>query len=229
MAESGDSFEVVERARGGVTAILSDGQGSGRPAQRISSMVVNRAAALVADGARDGVVARTVHDFLYAHRDGKVLATLTMVSADLSSGTIVVSRNSNSPVLVLPGGMLTWLDDPVEPIGTRSEMKPAIREFPLSPGTLVIAFTDGILNAGKARGRAFKLEGIQQLLDPSGEGGDGNGPSGLADRVLGHAIDLDDGRPSDDMSVMVLAVDSRQQEKAATGPKIQRLVFSYPC
>ena len=92
VGESGDSAEVVERPKGGLTALIADGQGSGRSAKLISKLVVSKAAALIADGTRDGAVARATHDFLFALRDGKVSATLTMLSADLVTRTIVISQ-----------------------------------------------------------------------------------------------------------------------------------------
>ena len=100
LSESGDSLEVVERPRGGLTAVMADGQGHGRPAKKVSMLVVNKAVSLVADGARDGGVARAVHDFLFAIREGKVSADLTILSVDMRSKSFVVSRNSNALVLV---------------------------------------------------------------------------------------------------------------------------------
>jgi hypothetical protein len=73
VAECGDSVEVAERPRGGISAILADGQGSGKAAKQTSSLVVNRAASLIAEGARDGAVARAVHDYLYAMRTAAFL------------------------------------------------------------------------------------------------------------------------------------------------------------
>ena len=53
------------------------------------------------DGARDGAVARAVHDYLYAMKDRKVSCTLTVISADLETETVVISRNSNCPTIVV--------------------------------------------------------------------------------------------------------------------------------
>ena len=66
MQHCGDSFDIIERPYGGLSAVIADGQGNGLAAHHTSSWVVNKAASLIADGARDGAVARAVHDYLYA-------------------------------------------------------------------------------------------------------------------------------------------------------------------
>ncbi|MDW7675010.1 MAG: serine/threonine-protein phosphatase, partial [Bacillota bacterium] len=64
-SKSGDTVEIVERAKGGVSIIIADGQGSGRSAKITSNLVVTKAMSLLSEGARDGAVARAAHDFLY--------------------------------------------------------------------------------------------------------------------------------------------------------------------
>ena len=61
-SESGDTLEIVERPRGGLSVVLADGQRSGRAAKAISNIVVRKAMALLAEGVRDGAVARAAHD-----------------------------------------------------------------------------------------------------------------------------------------------------------------------
>ena len=54
VGESGDSIEVMERPRGGISVVMADGQGSGPNARRISRLVVGKAIALIGEGTRDG-------------------------------------------------------------------------------------------------------------------------------------------------------------------------------
>src|SRR5438309_816793 len=96
--DSGDTVEVVERPHGGFSVVLSDGQGSGKAAKSLSHLVTTKAVSMIKDGARDGAVARSVHDYLYAYRGGKVSATLTIVTVDLATHTLVLSRNTQCPI-----------------------------------------------------------------------------------------------------------------------------------
>lgn len=217
--ESGDTVEVVERPRGGLTAIMADGQTHGRAAKRVSHLVVAKTAQLVADGVRDGAVARGVHDYLFAIRDGKVSTELTIISADYRTRSLVVSRNSHVPVMLRHTGGVEMLDQTVEPIGVHEVMKPLIREVPLEPGQVVLAFTDGVFSAGRRYGESLSLDQIQKLVEAARP----EEAQTLADSVLELALGLDRRRPGDDMAVLAMGVGPHRAE-----PSIRRLAISMP-
>lgn len=203
-SESGDTVEMVERPRGGMTCVMADGQGHGWAAKRTSRMVVNKAVSLVADGARDGAAARAVHDFLYALRDGKVSAELVFISVDMRTKTLVVSRNSHCPVFHRQGdgGSVQRLVEEVEPIGVHELMKPSIMEVPLVAGSVVLTFTDGVLSSGARSGEQISLEEIESMV----AGADPRDAQRLADDLLDRAYALDRRRPADDMTVLVVGI-----------------------
>lgn len=203
VSESGDSVEVIERPKGGLTAVLVDGQGHGRAAKRISGLVAAKALALVADGARDGAVARAVHDHLFALREGKVSAELTLLTVDLHTRSLVLSRNSQCPAIVRRNGRGLISRRRTEPIGVHSRMKPAVDEWPLQAGTVVLAFTDGVLSAGRREGRPLDLAEVRRLVARSRPAQ----VEDLVDRVLRLAVECDQGRPADDMTVVALGID----------------------
>ncbi|HEC36231.1 MAG TPA: serine/threonine-protein phosphatase, partial [Anaerolineae bacterium] len=70
MSESGDTLEMIERPRGGLSFVLVDGQRSGRAAKAISNLVARKAIAELAEGVRDGAAARAAHDYLHAYKGG---------------------------------------------------------------------------------------------------------------------------------------------------------------
>jgi serine phosphatase RsbU (regulator of sigma subunit) len=217
--ESGDTFEMIERPQGGLSFVLADGQQSGRGAKAISNLVARKAISLLAEGVRDGAAARAAHDYLYAQRQGKVQATLNIVSVDLVSRTIVISRNSHCPVVVTGPQGTRLLDEPCQPVGIYPMTRPVISQVPIEPGTCIVVFTDGIFEAGERYGEKLDLvEVIGQLLaegQPTAQT--------VADQILSRAMALDRGRPGDDMSILVLAIveQARQDE-------VRRLVVSVP-
>src|SRR5512133_2756025 len=87
-SESGDTLEVVERPNGGLSVVLADGQTSGKGAKAISTMVVRKVISLLAEGVRDGAAARAASDYLFTERNGKVLASLNVISVDLQTNTL---------------------------------------------------------------------------------------------------------------------------------------------
>ena len=219
VSHSGDSAEVAERAQGGISAILADGQGSGKSAKNTSTLVVNKAVTLITDGARDGAVARAVHDFLYAVKSGQVSSTLTILSADLDTETIVISRNSNCPVIVKANEYLTVYDEWVNPIGVHKHTKPLIYQIPLEIGTILVSYTDGIHSAGKKRGKQIDFKHIIKIIEENNV----DDVDFIANAILEYALELDDIRPGDDMTVVVMGISGKEYNN-----KIRRVHVSFP-
>lgn len=202
VSESGDTLEVVERPHGGMSVVLADGQTSGRGAKTVSTMVVRKVIGLLAEGVRDGAAARAASDYLYTERYGKVSATLNILSADLQTGTLVITRNNPSPVFIARGDQVECLNAESSAIGTSRNIRPAISEIALEDWTSIVMYTDGIVHAGSRYGQSLDictlLESLFEEQDPSAQE--------VADALLSQAIKLDQGRPNDDMSVVVLRV-----------------------
>ena len=226
-SESGDTVEVVERPHGGISIIVSDGQRSGHSAKAISNVVARKAMSLIAEGVRDGAVARATHDYLRTNRGGKVSAELVIASVDLVTETLVLSRNSRCPVLVQRDGGTEWLNEDCDAIGIYRNTKPSIVELPLVPGLIAVVFTDGIWSAGHRSGGAMDVAGAARLNDGGqADGEDTAGEYGakeIADRVLEAALELDMGRPRDDATVLVIKVGSHQREQI-----VRRMEISLP-
>jgi serine phosphatase RsbU (regulator of sigma subunit) len=200
--ESGDTLEVIERPNGGVSVVLADGQTSGKGAKAISSLVVRKVISLLADGVRDGAAARAASDYLYTERNGKVSATLNILSADLQTNTLVITRNNHCPVFVAQGDKIECLNTESSPIGTSRNIRPSITEIALEGRTTIVMYTDGMTHAGDRYGEVLDictlLESLLEEQEPTAQI--------IADVLLGQAIRMDQNRPNDDMSVVVLRV-----------------------
>lgn len=218
--ESGDTVEVVERPHGGYTLVLVDGQGSGRAAKMISQMVASKVLALIKDGARDGAAARAAHDYLYLQRGGKVSATLTLLTVDLASRTLLVTRNGHCPVALYGPAGGHWLAAESPAIGLYRHTRPRVHEQPLAAGTWVVAFSDGVLEAGRRTGQEWDLRGALGALFFPGVTAT---PRQVAGTLLDAALAEDQNRPQDDMSVVVLAIAA-----AEDGPQIRTLDLRAP-
>ncbi|NMP22515.1 PP2C family protein-serine/threonine phosphatase [Sulfobacillus harzensis] len=202
LGQSGDSIELVERPLGGLTLILADGQGSGPAARRISRMVAMRAVQLIADGSRDGAVARAVQDMLYTAREGRVTATLALLSVDWHTRTLVIARNAPSPVLCRQEEHVFRLEGGAEVIGTYRKTRPAMTELEALPGSLLLTCSDGLLHAGRRYGTPFDWTAWEERflsisVDELGQ---------FVDELMDHALDLERGRPTDDISIMALGL-----------------------
>ncbi len=225
--ESGDTVEVVERPQGGFSVILADGQGSGQAAKSLSHLVTTKVVGLLKDGVRDGVAARAVSDYLYAHRGGKVSATLTIMSVDLATQTLVLSSNSHCPVLLSrSGGEVTSVPEtPANPIGIYASTRPMMAEVPIEGQLCAVAYSDGLMEAGRRDGRPIDLPA---LVTGCLEAGVTNARQ-LADYLLSRALELDANRPSDDMTVsVVLLLPTPDVEGNKVTPQVRRMEISVP-
>jgi len=206
--ESGDTLEFIERPNGGISVVLVDALTSGKAAKAISSSVVHKVINYLAEGVKDGVTARAASDFLFTEHAGKVLAYLDILSVDLQSETIVLSRNNPTPVFIARRGRIECIASENNPIGASRSIKPSITEIPLEHGLTVVIYTDGILSSGKAYAIGLDvctlLESMMDDQEPSSQT--------IADTILTEAIRLDQGHPNDDMSVVVLRVFERETD-----------------
>ena len=218
ISESGDTLEVVERPNGGLSVVLADGQTSGRGAKAVSQLVVRKVIGLLAEGVRDGAAARAASDALYTEKQGKVICTLNIASVDLHSGTIVLARNNPSPMFICRGDQIDRRDEESIALGISRNVRPLITEIPIEPGLMLVIYTDGLTHAGERRGQPMDVEEtLRFLMDDHN-----SSPQTLADSLLAQAVNLDDNRPADDISVLVLKVGARM------GDNVRRMTVRLP-
>jgi serine phosphatase RsbU (regulator of sigma subunit) len=218
-AESGDTVEMVERPRGGLSIVLADGQSSGKGAKSISNQVVRRVISLLAEGVRDGAAARAASDFLFTERSGKVSSTLNILSVDMVTRTLVITRNNPAPVFIgYCDGSIKVLEDTSYPIGIYRDTRPVISEVNLISGLTSLIFTDGITHAGSRSGTKIDIHAfLQKYLNT-----ENLSPQIIADDLINQAIKLDQGRPCDDISLVVLKVTNNE------GDSIRRMTVRLP-
>ena len=202
ISESGDTLEVVERPNGGLSVVLADGQTSGRGAKAVSQLVVRKVIGLLAEGVRDGAAARAASDALYTEKQGKVICTLNIASVDLHSGTIVLARNNPSPMFICRGEQIDRRDEESIALGISRNVRPLITEIPIEPGLMhrdLHRWTHACWQtAWSTHGCGGTLRFLMDDQNPS--------PQTLADSLLAKPVSLDDNRPADDISVLVLKV-----------------------
>jgi len=216
-SESGDTLEVVERPNGGLSVVLADGQRSGKSAKRISNMVVRKVISLLAEGVRDGPAARAASDYLYSMKGGKVQSTLNIMSIDLESNTLVLTRNNPVPIYVGRRSKIEVFDKESHPVGIYRTTRPVITELTLEPGLMVTAFTDGLIHAGERTGERWELTTtLQEMFTQNLTS------QQFADALMEKALELDQDRPGDDISVVVLIVTPQE------GDDIRRMSVQLP-
>jgi serine phosphatase RsbU (regulator of sigma subunit) len=206
--KSGDTVEVIERPNGGLSIVLADGSAQTKNQKSISTMVTHRVIDHISEGVRDGAAIRAASSSIFAEHNGTVEANLNVISADLQTNTIIVSRNSPVPVFLITDDEVDCLSSESEPVGKRIDVTPSIVELPISPGMAIIVFSDGVEDAGRKNqltpDMCATIEGLIEEQEPTAQE--------IADFLLNRAIRLDEGYPKDDMSVIVMLVSMHSRD-----------------
>lgn len=216
---SGDSLEIIERPHGGLSVVVCDAKKPCGEDRLISASVVRQVLNSIQDGSKDGATCRSISDNLYTEFNGIQEVFLNILSLDLETNTIVISRNNPTPVFVAHGEAIDCLAGMTVPIGGARNIRPSITEIPLVSGTTVVMYTDGVENAGAKSGYlsmdiCSSLAAMIEEQDPTAQE--------IADSLLTQAVRLDNARPEDDMSVVVLRV------LPSVEATVRRLVIKYP-
>lgn len=217
--DSGDTVELAERPGGGMSVVIVDGQGSGVGAKTLSMQLTSKAVSLLKEGVRDGAVARAVHDSLFAFRRGQVSAAIDILSVDLKTRSVLVTRNSETAMTLQLHGEWKTLPPTSGPIGLYHFTRPSVTQLQAEAGLVVILTSDGVPGAGERGGSGgFDIAAFAANTDSFELRADE-----FADRVLREAIDRDQGRPRDDLSVVVLSLTDQVE-----APLIRRMSVFVP-
>lgn len=207
--KSGDTVEVIERPNGGLSVVLADGQINNKDQKSISTLVSHRVIDHISDGVRDGAAIRATASSIFAEHEGGVLANLNVISADMQSNTIIVSRNNPIPVFLISDEQVDCLSSESEAIGGRADITPSIVELAIKPGMAIISFSDGVYNAGRQKQQipdiCTTIEALIEEQEPTAQE--------VADFLLNRAIRLDEDRPRDDMSVVVFMITPQSTDR----------------
>jgi serine phosphatase RsbU (regulator of sigma subunit) len=215
---SGDTVEMTERPNGGISIVMADGKIDQRDSKAISTLISHRVIDNISGGMRDGASIRTAASEIYREHQGSVQANLWVISADLQTNTIIVSRSNPIPVFLISEETVDCLYSESELIGSRLEISPTIIELPIGPEMTVVAFSDGVYNAGQHTQQSMDtcttIEAFVEEQEPTAKE--------IAEFLLNRAIRLDNGQPQDDMSIIVLQTSSRPTDT------IRRMSISLP-
>jgi phosphoserine phosphatase RsbU/P len=200
----GDCYDFVSLPHDRLALAIADASGKGLPAALMISNVQSslRTAASFARSngpAVVGAVNRQVHASSLADR----YATLFYGVFDGVTRTLrYVNAGHNPPIVIPRSGSIRWLETGGAPVGMFPEWTYEQREFQLHPGDLVVAYTDGVVEAANPAGEEW---GIENLLRAAAV------PDArcAADRVQVIFRSMDDfcqGSQRDDATVVVLQV-----------------------
>jgi len=207
-SNSGDTVEITERPNGGISIVMADGKIDNQDSKAISNLVVHRVIDQISQGVRDGASIRSAASSIYTDHQGRIQANLNVLSVDLQTDTIIISRNNPVPVFLIREEKADCLSSESDQIGKVEEVTSTIVEIPIQPEMAVVLYSDGVYHAGQHDQPSMDICTVIETLFEEQE------PTAkeLADFLLNRAIRLDNNKPQDDMSIIVLMVSFHQTD-----------------
>ena len=202
---SGDNYSIFETETGNLTAVLSDGMGSGEKACSDSTMVVELMQKFLEAGFQMDVAIQMINSALLAGGETSNMSTLDLCSMDLYSGECRFVKVGSAATYIKRQHLVDRISSGNLPLGIFQKTEMEIVGRSLIDGDYIVMISDGILDAlsqGIGEDMLSELIGSANLENP-GE---------MANAILNFCIHQSRGRIRDDMTVLVIGIWKKEEE-----------------
>jgi len=164
-AVSGDTYDFITLQDGARALLIADVSGKGMPAALLASTLQASIRALAQVFSDPGELLTAANRALFASTDPERFATLFIaVVAPDGSGFRYASAGHNPPLLLRSDGTQEWLKPAGMPLGMMPEMDYPVTEVPLTPGDMLVTYTDGITEAVNDQDVEFEEKGLCEVI-----------------------------------------------------------------
>jgi serine phosphatase RsbU (regulator of sigma subunit) len=161
----GDYFDLFPIAPGCLAVAIGDVAGHGLPTGLLMAMVKSAVAALIEEGHRGVDLLVRLNHLLLGQSLRQRMVSFALAEIDAAAARVEITSAGHPP------GMLLAADGGVEevltaslPLGHRWTDPPAATTRPFPPGTRLLLYSDGLVEARNASGAAFGYEALRALL-----------------------------------------------------------------
>ncbi len=196
---SGDNYAFFETEQGNLTAVLSDGMGSGEKACSDSTMVVELMEKFLEAGFQMDMAIQMINSALLTGEDNSNMSTLDLCSIDLYCGECRFVKVGSACSYIKRQHLVDRISSGNLPLGIfqRPDMEAVGRT--LMDGDYIVMVSDGVLDAlsqGIGEDMLSELIGSTNLENP-GE---------MANAILNFCIHQCKGHIRDDMTILVIGI-----------------------
>lgn len=194
---SGDSFTFTESGNGKYTLALSDGMGSGSSASAQSKAAVTMLENFLESGFDKEMAVSLINSVLVLKSEGDNTCTLDISMIDMHSGEVEFIKIGAAPTYIRREFGVEIIRAATLPAGILPGVDAELAHKNMDSGDMIIMVTDGIIDSmgGDEPGDRVLLKFIQQL--------DSLNPQQVAESIMAEAVKCCDGKPFDDMTVLV--------------------------
>lgn len=162
----GDFFDIVNLEQGRVGLAIADVSDKGVPAAlfMMSSRTLLKGTAI--GDPNPGTVLTEVNELLEQDNEAAMFVTMFYAVFDPATGELAYANGGhNPPIIVHPDGRSTVLPqtDGIA-LGIMPDFEFAQNEITLSPGDILVLYTDGVTEAMNSRGEEFEMERLRAVF-----------------------------------------------------------------
>ncbi len=196
---SGDNYAFFETESGNLTAVLSDGMGSGDKACSDSTMVVELMQKFLEAGFQMETAIQMINSALLAGGENSNMSTLDLCSMDLYSGECHFVKVGSASSYIKREHLVDRISSGNLPMGAFQKPEVEAVGRTLMDGDYIVMVSDGVLDAlsqGIGEDMLSEFIGSSELENP-GE---------MANAIFNFCLRQSRGRIRDDMTVLVIGI-----------------------
>jgi sigma-B regulation protein RsbU (phosphoserine phosphatase) len=200
----GDFYDFVTLPENRLALAIGDASGKGLAAALMISNVQSslRTAALFAGSNRAGALEAVNHQ-VYGSSLASRYATLFYGIFDGATHTLhYVNAGHNPPMVIRPDGSIVWLKTGGAPVGLFPDSTYEEGSVRLNPGDLILAYTDGVVEALNPSDREWGTEGLRIAATES----DAESAADMVEAIMQSMDKFSHERQTDDATVVVVRV-----------------------
>jgi phosphoserine phosphatase RsbU/P len=200
----GDFYDFVALPENRLAFAVGDASGKGLAAALMISNVQSslRTAALFA-GSNRAAVLKAVNRQVYGSSLASRYATLFYGIFDGATHTIdYVNAGHNPPMLIRPDRSIVWLETGGAPVGLFPDSTYEEGSVQLNPGDLILAYTDGVVEALNPAQREWGTEGLRIAAT----GRDAKSADDMVEAIMQSMDKFSHRNQADDATVVVVRV-----------------------
>lgn len=192
---SGDTHSVTRISGDKFLVALSDGMGSGKQAETISSASLSLIESFYKAGLSGNLILSTVNKLLSINTEDSFTA-LDVSVIDLKTCSADFIKYGSPYGFIINENGIKIVEGNSLPLGIIDELKPSVASTALDGGDMILLVTDGISDAFGSSGEMIDFLRTVPAKNPQT----------LADEVLEYALKLNGGLKKDDMTALAVRV-----------------------
>lgn len=201
---SGDTHSVIRISDEKFLVALSDGMGSGKDAETVSSVSLSLIESFYKAGMNSDLILNTVNKLLSVNTEDNFTA-LDVAVIDLKNRSSDFVKYGSPYGFIISDGRVRIVEANSLPLGILNDLKPSVCSAEINDGDMILLMTDGVSDAFGSSGDIIDYIRLAPALNPQT----------LADDVLNKAVSLSGGKKKDDMTVLCVRIFKKTKQISA--------------